>query len=202
MKLRTTAGLPAADSAERFRTLFETHQRQILGFALRRVDQPSDAADIVSDVFTVVWRRIDQVPLGDEARLWLYGVARRCLSNYHRGSSRRTRLQERLGARLTQLVECDPSREVDAREAVLDALQLLPVVQREVMQLAIWEQLTPAEIAMVLDLPSAVVRKRLFQARSALRLRLTEKGDSSEQSTIVGHEEHETPAHLSIRKAT
>jgi RNA polymerase sigma factor (sigma-70 family) len=200
--MHTTAESPPSDSKERFRVLFETHQRLILGFALRRVDQPADAADIVNDVFTVVWRRIDQVPPGDEAKLWLYGVARHCLHNYRRGLSRRTRLQERLGDQLAKLVECDPSNEVNARNAIREAMQRLPDEQREVMQLTVWEQLSPAEIAAVLDLRSATVRKRLFQARSTLRLVFVEKDDFSEQSATVGHVQNESPAHMSMRRAT
>jgi RNA polymerase sigma-70 factor, ECF subfamily len=66
--------------------LVDAHYDQLLGYALRRVDQPTDAADVVCEVLLATWRRIDEVPEGDEAILWLYGVARRTLANLRRGT--------------------------------------------------------------------------------------------------------------------
>jgi hypothetical protein len=63
----------------RFARLFTDAERDILAYALRRVARPEDAADIVAETFLVAWRRLEDVPAGDGARLWLYGVARRQL---------------------------------------------------------------------------------------------------------------------------
>jgi hypothetical protein len=38
--------------------------------------------------FTIAWHRADDMPPGDEARVWLYGVARRVLANHLRGERR------------------------------------------------------------------------------------------------------------------
>src|SRR5690242_7391531 len=86
------------DQADRFRRLFADTQRDLLAYALRRVDRAEDAADVVAETFLVAWRRLDHVPPGDDARLWLYGVARRQLANQRRGQLRRSRLAERLRA--------------------------------------------------------------------------------------------------------
>ena len=61
----------------RFEALYATEGRRVLAYALRRTAQPADAADVLAEVFLVAWRRLDDVPAGAEARLWLYGVARR-----------------------------------------------------------------------------------------------------------------------------
>ena len=87
-------------STDRFRRLFGDHERELLAYALRRVDRPEDAADVVAETFLVAWRRMDRVPAGDEARLWLYGVARRQLANQRRGQLRRSRLADRLRSEL------------------------------------------------------------------------------------------------------
>jgi len=81
---------------QRFEALFTAHSSTVLAYALRRVDVADDAADVIADTFVVAWRRIDEVPPGDEARLWLYGVARRVLANHTRGDRRRTVLAARL----------------------------------------------------------------------------------------------------------
>ena len=51
---------------------------------------------MIADVFLVAWRRLDEAPVGDDARLWLYGVARRVLANHRRGERRRIQLADRL----------------------------------------------------------------------------------------------------------
>src|SRR5256714_11167773 len=81
----------AAGPSERFRSLYEANYHLILGYALRRADA-ADAADVVAETFTTAWRRLRDVPEGEEARLWLYGVARRVLANQRRAERRRLRL--------------------------------------------------------------------------------------------------------------
>src|SRR3954453_21065692 len=89
------------DAEQRFRALYDGNFTAVLGYALRRVDQPADAADVVAETFLVAWRRHPEIPDGGEARLWLYGVARRVLSNQVRGGVRRERLGVRLRQRLS-----------------------------------------------------------------------------------------------------
>jgi DNA-directed RNA polymerase specialized sigma24 family protein len=84
----------------RFEELYAANCGPILGYVLRRTDNPDDAADVIAETFLTAWRRLDAVPPGDEARLWLYGVARRVLANHRRGERRRTVLADRLRAQL------------------------------------------------------------------------------------------------------
>jgi RNA polymerase sigma-70 factor (ECF subfamily) len=87
--------------------LYRDHAPEILGYALRRSGDPDDAADVVAEAFLIAWRRLGEVPPGDEARLWLYGTARHVLPNQDRGARRRDRLTERLRDELRrQLPAC------------------------------------------------------------------------------------------------
>lgn len=80
---------PSADV--RFRKIYDNSFEAMRSYCLRRVPV-SDVNDVLSDLFLVVWRKIDQVPQGDEARLWLYGVARRVVLNNQRSRRRGNRL--------------------------------------------------------------------------------------------------------------
>jgi RNA polymerase sigma factor (sigma-70 family) len=148
---------------ERFRALYESHSRDVLAYALRRA-APEDASDVVADTFLTAWRRLGDVPPGDEARLWLYGVARRTLANQRRGELRRARLGERLRAELGAAAL--PQRE---RSAVLIALSELGEDDRELLLLVGWEGLQPAEVARVVGSSAVAVRTRLHRARRRLR---------------------------------
>ncbi|MEO3785335.1 sigma-70 family RNA polymerase sigma factor [Actinocorallia sp. B10E7] len=147
----------------RFEELYAAHSHRILGFFLRRVEPGEDAADLVTEVFTIAWRRIATVPEGEEAKLWLYGVARKVLANHRRGSVRRHRLAERLREHLAA------SQGDDGGSHVRQALARLPQKDREVLALSVWEGLSAPEIAHLLGLRPEAVRSRLARARARLR---------------------------------
>lgn len=156
---RTTTGGARADGALhvsgraelRFQELYQMHYRALYAFALRRCEDAADAHDVVADSFLVLWRRIDDAPEGDEALLWLFGVARRVLANHQRGRSRRERLIAHLRT-LPQLNTADSlTHEDEQARAVLSALPRLNDRDREVLLLAAWEDLSHAQIARVLS---------------------------------------------------
>lgn len=154
------------------RALLREHTRVVLGYALRRSNDPEDAADVWAETFAVAWRRIEEVP--ENARPWLLGIARRVLANGRRSAARRQRLVEALGARLTAVVSASVGDR--AAELVDEALDRLPETDRELLRLSAWEGLSAPEIAVVLEIPSGAVRTRLHRARARLRAQLAELG--------------------------
>jgi RNA polymerase sigma factor (sigma-70 family) len=157
--------------------LYRDQARPILAYALRRVDDPEDAADVVAETFLVAWRRLDEVPNNTEARLWLFGVARRVIANRHRSERRRTRLAERLAESLRTELAARPIPAGEAAE-VLRAIGELGDDDRELLLLVAWEELSPAEVAKVLGISSLAARSRLHRARRRLRA-LLEQGESA-----------------------
>jgi RNA polymerase sigma-70 factor (ECF subfamily) len=166
-----------ASHSERFEHAFRTHSRSVLGYALRRVDQPEDAADVVSEVMLVAWRRVGDLPSDEGARLWLYGIARRVLANQTRSRNRRVRLGERLRDDLSRvpLGAEAPGLDERTRDSLHAALRELPESDRELLLLSSWEDLEPAEIAVVIGVAPATVRTRLHRARRRLRDLLEEQ---------------------------
>lgn len=164
--------MTAQPATARFRRLFADTERDLLAYVVRRVDDVEDAADVVADTFLVAWRRLDKIPPGEEARLWLYGVARRQLANQRRGQQRRSRLVSRLRAELPAAVALARSPEDQSVATVRTALARLDEEDREILRLTSWEGLRPAEVAAVMGLPSATVRSRLHRARKRLRSEL------------------------------
>jgi len=154
---------------ERLAGLYAEHGRDVLAYALRRAPSPEDAADVVAETFLIAWRRLAEVPAGDDARLWLYGVARRVLANQRRGELRRMRLGERLRVELPAMLaeHAPPSGD---RPAVLTALSELDEADRELLLLVGWEGLGPAQAARVVGGSVVAVRSRLHRARRRLRM--------------------------------
>jgi len=163
----------------RFARLYADHGRDVLAYALPRAADAEDAADVVAETFLVAWRRAADVPVGGEARLWLFGVARRVLANQRRGESRRNRLAEVLQAEIRAARSSQAEPDAEDR-AVLEALSRLTPDDRELLLLAGWEELGSGEIARVLGVSTVAARTRLHRARRRLRAELAaETGDPS-----------------------
>lgn len=163
--------LPRSLAERRFERLYRDHARDILGYALRRCPDPDDAADAVAETFLVAWRRLPEVPLGEEGRLWLYGTARLVVANQRRGERRRNRLTEQLRGELRRQLPAEPA---EGPTEILRALAALKEPDRELLMLVGWEGFTPAQAARVLGVTPLAARSRLHRARRRLRVRLAE----------------------------
>ncbi|MFD0537237.1 RNA polymerase sigma factor [Actinomadura luteofluorescens] len=155
---------PPDDRRRRFEDVYAANRARILGYALRRTSDPQDAADVLAETFLTAWRRLDDVPPGDEARLWLYGVARRVLANHHRGERRRSALAADLGSQVRDGLTGHDAPDGDLA-GVGAAFRGLPESDRELLALVGWEGLDHGEIATVLGCSRNAVRIRLHRAR-------------------------------------
>lgn len=172
----------------RFGQLYRDQGRAILAYALRRVEDPEDAADVVAETFLVAWRRLDEVPMDPGARLWLFAVARRVLANLHRAERRRTRLGERIAETLRTELASGPAPRGEAAE-VLRAMGELGADDRELLLLVSWEELSPGEAAKVLGVSALAARSRLHRARRRLRALLEQREETGSGSTELEMEE-------------
>ncbi|MEU4193444.1 RNA polymerase sigma factor [Kribbella sp. NPDC026611] len=171
----------ADDHRQRFEALYAATLPQVLGYALRRCDNAEDAADVAAETFAIAWRRLSAVPDGDEARLWLYGVARKVLANHRRRAGRRRDLSARLAAEVAEVYEEQP-RDDGELAVVGRAFRALPPADRELLSLVAWEGLGTGEIATVLGCSRNAVRIRLHRARRRLSHALS---NASEPTTTA-----------------
>ncbi len=111
---------------------------------------------------------------------WLYGIARRVLSNHYRSTDRRGRLVTRLGRAASR----PPTEPDEGPDVVTRALARLRPDDREILTLAAWDELSNDEIAATLDLKPQTAAVRLHRARARLARELA----------ILGYPpEHENP---------
>jgi RNA polymerase sigma factor (sigma-70 family) len=149
----------------RFDALFEAFRADVVAYCGWRAGSAADAQDAVAEVFLAAWRRLDDVPAGDAARVWLYATARRVLANQRRSTRRLAALVERLAlATPAETSASDPEEEL-----VREALRRLGPLDREVLLLSEWEGLSPAQTASVLGCPTVTARGRLHRARRRFR---------------------------------
>ncbi len=154
---------------ELFEALYADHHSAIYAYVYRRMPgRAADAPDVVSEVFAIGWRRLDEIPEGEATRLWLYGLARYVLLNHQRGDRRRTRLFARLRREASTSPAAAPGP--DPSDAwLIAAIERLPDPYREALRLVSWEGCSHAEAAQVLGCSVNAVALRVHKAKARLR---------------------------------
>ena len=159
-----------SDQRARFLAVTADVYEPLQRYLARRVS-PDDAAELLNETLTVLWRRLDDVPA--HAPLpYSYGVARRCLANHRRGTHRRVRLFDRLVAQRIDDVP-DAGAGIDTTDPDLTAaLRSLTPAEREIVHLWAWERLEPREIAAAVGATPNAVSVALTRARRKLAAEL------------------------------
>ena len=159
-----------APTAEvQFEALYTSFFPQVYAYFKRRTDV-ANAQDGTAETFLVAWRRLHEIPDGERALAWLYGVARRVLANQRRSNGRLRRLVDRiasLGVQPATSPESAVMRRLEDEE-LLQALHRLPSAQQELLRLATWEELPHAEIAATLGCTTHAVDQRLYRTTRRL----------------------------------
>jgi RNA polymerase sigma factor (sigma-70 family) len=173
----------AREREQRFDALFASHGSDIVAYCQWRAGSEADAQDAAAEVFLTAWRRLEDVPEGDAARVWLYGTARRVIANQRRSVRRRAALHKRLV--LEAAAARHASGPTDPEQMLVhEALRSLRLRDREVLLLAEWEGLSPAQIARILGCLTVTARGRLHRARRRFHAAFAELrlGDDGERS--------------------
>lgn len=153
---------------QEFRVLFDAHFDAVRAYARRRCERIEDADDVVSETFTIAWRRLRDIPPGSELP-WLYGVARRVLANQRRSERRFAALVQRLRGQ-PQDVATPAHR---GGSFAMEALAALKPEEQEVLRLAAWEELGATEIARVLGCSPNAASIRLHRAKKRIAALMT-----------------------------
>lgn len=154
--------------------LYDRHSRQVYSIAVRILQNPADAEDVVQDVFSQAWRHASRYDVARGAvGAWLLTVARSRAIDRLR--ARRVRPDLAASGKVVRDV-LDPSLLQDAQlltaeqvERLRGALAELPMLQRTALELAYYEGLTHKEIAERLQEPLGTVKTRIRLAMLKLR---------------------------------
>jgi RNA polymerase sigma-70 factor, ECF subfamily len=170
------------DRQERLEAEALTHLDALYRTALRLSRSPQDAEDLVQETYLNAFRSLDRFEEGTNLRAWLFRILNNAFISQYRRRKRRPsssiedvteyylydHLVEGGAAPRTE----NPEQEVLDRigdEAVLRALEDLPVEFRQVELLADVEGFSYREIADILNIPIGTVMSRLYRARRRLQ---------------------------------
>jgi RNA polymerase sigma-70 factor (ECF subfamily) len=179
--------LPGRGPQVTFEVLYRSTCDDLLRYLVRRCSDAEEAADLLAETYLTAWGKLDAVPDGEAAQLWLFGVARNLLLR----SARRRRVADALVERLaegTRAAQAAPPASEQGHHAVRVALAELSEQDREIVTLTAWEGLAPREIARVMDISANVVRIRLHRARARIKKQLDVPGEALPRSALRASE--------------
>jgi len=149
--------------------------RLVHSLAARALGDPREAEDVTQQVFVAAWRgRATFRPDRGTLPAWLTGITRRKIADALSARTRRNELTAALGATVGsgERAEQEPERVLD-RLVVTEELARLPVVQRDVLELAYFADLTQTQIADRTGMPLGTVKSHARRGLQRMRRNLT-----------------------------
>jgi RNA polymerase sigma-70 factor, ECF subfamily len=180
----TTAGAGSSDeqlmiafsrgSNDGFSELFARYKQPLFGFFWRRVADRALAEELTQEAFVAVIRAAPRYEQSAKFRTYLYAIALKILRAFRRKAAFRATFMGSPAEHVEPSAESSVVTQLFMREA----LRNLEAMDREILLLREFEQLSYTEIAELLNLPVNTVRSRLFRARTALRELLSENAST------------------------
>jgi RNA polymerase sigma-70 factor (ECF subfamily) len=165
--------MEAAHANNDWRDWFEAHGPKLLFCARQWTRTSADAEDIVQEAFVRYWRHQRHLP-GDPQALLITSI-RRAAIDHARRETRRTVREDKADGGLEEReisFTPQPGENGERRQEIEAALQKLSELQREVLVLKIWNELTFEQIAEILGIPANTAASRYRYALGALRKEL------------------------------
>lgn len=174
--LRSDVELLAATraGAEAFTEFYQRHFDGIIGYFWSRTRDRDHAAELTAETFAAALEGLDRFdPDRGNPSQWLYGIARNQLRTFWRRNKASAKARTRLGIR-TPKTPTTGWADIEAADARLDAgrlseaLQRVPVGNREAVQLRVIDELDYDEIGLRLGIKAGAARVRVHRGLQRL----------------------------------
>ena len=159
----------AAGDKLAMQVLFARHRTSVYRWLFRFVGNETVAEDLLSDVFFDVWQQAGRFEGRSAVTTWLLSIAR-----FKALSARRRRTD----AALDETIETTVADSADNPEIALQkksrgehvraALMKLSADHREILDLVYYHENSVEDCALILNIPVATVKTRMFYARKKL----------------------------------
>jgi RNA polymerase sigma-70 factor (ECF subfamily) len=193
---RLIEGLRSADESA-YEELIQRFQAPVYNLAWRLLNDPSDASDVVQEVFLKIFRNVGNFRGDSTLRTWVYRIAvneshnrRRWLFRHRRGETGIEETFEDSEVRERPLMDegetpFDFTMNREAQILLEEALEAINPVFRAALVLREMEELSYEEIAAVLEVSIGTVKSRILRGREALRRYLANRLDRAPAMHLV-----------------
>lgn len=177
------SSLRAGDEAA-YEALIQRYEQPVFGVVSRLLEEPSDAPDVVQDVFLKVFRNIDRFRGDSSLKTWIYRIAVNEARNQQRWFGRHRGKEVSLAGMAPDAQGVgdwlpDPARgpyeevlDHEVQALVEEGLKRISSTYRAALVLREVEELGYDEIAEILEISLGTVKSRIMRGREALRKEL------------------------------
>jgi RNA polymerase sigma-70 factor (ECF subfamily) len=160
----------AAGSEAAMNEFFQRHHKMVYAFALRRLTDGADAADVLNDVMLQVWRGASRYAGDAKVTTWLLGIANHKIMDIFRQRARHDHdeLDESYEGQSTGDATSAIAASQDA-ELIKRCMDKLSGAHREVVHLAFFEDMAYPDIAEALQIPAGTVKTRMMHAKQNIK---------------------------------
>jgi RNA polymerase sigma-70 factor (ECF subfamily) len=164
--------LASSGNAEAFSYLYEQNVNRIYNYIFYRIGSAQDAEDLTSRVFHRAFGHINKyIERGVPFSAWLYRIAHNLIANWHRDNFRRREVSLEDQVDLPHHGDL-PERTVEQnqdQEMLLKAIRNLSAERQQLILLKYLEDLSNAEIAIIMKRTEGAIKSLYHRALLALR---------------------------------
>ena len=174
--------LACGGDPEAFSYLYEKNVTRIYNYIFYRIGSATDAEDITSRVFYRAFGHINNyVEKGVPFSAWLYRIAHNLIANWHRDNLRRKEVPLEDHLDLPQKID-QPERMLEKNQEMaqlLKAIRRISPDRQQLILLKYLEDLSNAEIALIMGRSEGAIKSLYHRALIALREEMQEIDEHS-----------------------
>jgi RNA polymerase sigma-70 factor (ECF subfamily) len=193
---RLISGLQAGDEGA-YERLIQRFQAPVYNLAWRLLSDPSDASDVVQEVFLKIFRNVGSFRGDSTLRTWVYRIAvneshnrRRWLFRHRRGETGIEEVFDEGDPREKPLMDSgetpfDFTMNREAQVLLEEGLAAINPVFRAALVLREMEDMSYDDIAAILEVSIGTVKSRIMRGREALRRYLSTRLDQAPAMQLI-----------------
>lgn len=183
----------ASGEARAFEALYDRHEKPVWRFILRSVREAAIADDVAQELWFAVARSAPNYVVTAKFRTWLFTMARNRVIDLSRTTKVHASIDqendegEPMYAELAADSRLGPLRQLESRDSarrLLDAVEALPLDQREAFLLQAEGDMSVEEIARATKVSFETAKSRLRYARAKLKSLLSIESEVADVSGV------------------
>ncbi|MCY4130869.1 MAG: sigma-70 family RNA polymerase sigma factor [Gammaproteobacteria bacterium] len=168
-----------------FAALYTRHRTTVFNVAMRVVNSPEDAENVVQETFIKVNKNLKGFRGKSQFSTWLHTVAKNTALNYKAHEQRRPQSSGTDPTDLSEIATSSPQSDFEheeLKESLDRALASLNDELKQTLLLVVNSGLSYEQVAEITDVPVGTVRSRVFRARQGIDKFLLENLPGYEQN--------------------
>ena len=152
-------------------TLWRNTSDQLLSFIRSRVNEPTQAEDILQDVFLKMYERIHTLRDDQKLESWMYQIARNAITDHYRKQKPTDALPDQIP---TEPTTNDITSRQEMATWLLPVIAMLPNTYRDPVYLSEIEGWSHQQVADHLDLSLSATKSRVRRGKLLIKEALTD----------------------------